>query len=177
MAFVGPHRGSGGGLRWARTAASLLAATVLVVGALGEGLRWLGGVALSEVVACRALCWWWPALGGQPWIRLGLRLAAAVVLLGLVDITMPDAAAVGTIFLLGGLASLFWLGLARLVGVGVEGERLLISVVPPVAVGLWFSVLGVPGSGWSAMTALLVAATALEARRVVDGASPQAEQA
>ena len=53
----------------------------------------------------------------------------------------------------------------------------LISVVPAVGVGLWFSVLGVPASGWSAMTALLVAATALEARRVVDGASPQGEEA
>lgn len=179
MAFVGPKggRGDGGGSRCAFTPWSLLAATVVVAGALGDDLRWLGGVALSEVVVSRGLRRWWPGLLRRRWVRLGLRLATAALLLRLLHITMPDADVVGTVFLFAGGVSLIWLGMARLVGMGSRDDLVVTTMALAVGVGLCCSVLPVPGSGWGALTALLAAATALEASRVADGASAGGEEA
>jgi hypothetical protein len=177
MAFVGPRggRSDGGEFRWAFTAWSVFAAIVMVAGALGDEFRWLGGVALSEVVVSRGLRRWRPGLLRRPWLRLGLRLATAAVLLRLLHITMPDAAVVGTVFLFAGVASLIWLGMVRLVGMGPRDDLLVATMA--LAVGLWFSLLPVSGSGWGALTALLAAATALEASRVANGASAAGEEA
>ena len=179
MAFVGPRggRGDGAGFRWAFTAWSVFAAIVMVAGAVGDEVRWLGGVALSEVAVSRGLRRWWPGLLRRPWVRLGLRLATAAVLLRLLHITMPDAAVVGTVFLFASVASLIWLGMVRLAGMGRRDDLLVASMALAVGVGLSVSVLPVPGSGWGALTALLAAATALEASRVANGAAEGGEEA
>ena len=153
MAFVSPLPWGGGGMaRPARSrpaasavlaaALTLLAATLITGGALGEDLRWLGGVAMSYLVVTRALRWS-GALLRRPWVRLGLRLAAAAAVLAPLDIAMPDASAVGSVFLACAIVSLTWLGFLRLIGLDSFRSHQVVATMAVLAgVGLWFAAVG-----------------------------------
>lgn len=167
MGFVGPGRrdGRGGGATpWplSATAALVLVAVAAVAGGLGDDFRWLGALALSEALVTRGR--WRPeALRRRPWVRLGLKLGVGALALRVLGIAMPDASAVGWVFLLAALGCLAWLGLLALVGLDSDraGEEAATMAVAG-AVGLWFAVVGVPSSGWAALVAVLGGATALE---------------
>ena len=171
MAFVGPGE-SGDGWDRARpvvgAALMLLVATLVAAGTMGHDVRWLGGVVLSELVVTRAL-WWSGALARRPWARLGLRLATAAAVLALLDIAMPAAPVVASLFLVSALGCLLWLAVLRLADEERWRRRRVVATMALVGgVGLWFAVVGIPASGWSPLVATMGGATALEASGLLD---------
>ena len=179
MAFVGPPQ-SGGGWDRARpvvgAALTVLAAALVAGGAMGDDVRWLGAVALSEVVVTRAL-WWSGTLVHRPWVRLGLRLSAAAAVLGLLGIAMPAAPVVASVFLASAVGCVLWLAVLYLAKEEPRRRRQVVATMALAgAVGLWFAVVGVPPSGWSPLVAMFAGATALDASRVLDGRSATGEE-
>ena len=141
------------------------AGTWIATGAAGDDFRWIGVLGLSEMGVLTGLrCGGW--LRGRPWARLVVRLVAAVVAVSLAGVTMPSADEVGWLFWLEGALLGVWVGVSSLVARGrpwpgpdLRGAGVLAGM------GLWFMSVPVPPSGWSPVVGVLVATTALGARR------------
>ncbi len=150
--------------RVGRPAAMVAAAAVVAFGGLGEDFRWLGVVGLTElvVVAVRRESVW---LGQRPWVVLGLRLAAGALAVSVSRAPMASAADVGWLFMAEGVLGLVWVGIRRsLRSAPVNRRRRDGWVFAGVAViGVWFTYVSVPPSGWSPLVAVLVMVTAVHA--------------
>ena len=154
----------------------LVAALAGALGVLGDDLRWFGVLALSEVALGRLL-WWSRWLGRWPWASLGLRLVGVAVGLRGLDIPMPGAPLVGSMFVASALGGLAWVGVLRLAGEnGGRQRELLVGVGVYAVVGLWSMGVGVPPSGWTPIVMVLAADTALSSRRAVPLAPADAEE-
>ncbi len=150
--------------RVGRPAAMVAAAAVVAFGGLGEDYRWLGVVGLTEfvVLAVRRES---VSLAQRPWVVLGLRLAASALAVSVSRAPVASAGDVGWLFMLEGMVGLAWVGVRRtLRSDAFQHRRADGRVFAGVAViGVWFTYVSLPSSGWSPLVAVLVMVTAVHA--------------